>query len=522
MKHARSFAFLCLAIPVLLFAQGAFAAKNRIATALDTLDLSLRNRHTIISEHKHHIDSIKQNIDPQYCYRSCQELGAAYHGLNNDSSIHYYSLALNGAKAAADTASMRYVLPELSERLAKASRFRDAFRTLDTIDITSWNRYEKIHYFSSMSHIYIDAANYSNFAYRRDEHVEKAIESLDSLLTLIQTPMGHGLVSAQKHFLADSPTLALGELNEIFKDCDPFSPEYAVAAYMLATYYKDKPDREDEFLYYLILSANADAKRANGEAVSLVLLGEELMKRSELDRAFRYLSIAGELIGESNSIIYASEIAPALSRFAHVWSKREARTRRTFIIVLAILGAIIVALLLIIRRYRTMRHREAAHSKSLSTSLISRDIYINQLINLCGVYVEGLEEYNRLIARKLKVNQTQDLYEMIESGKMLDEQTEQFFEVFDNAVCKIYPNFIKELNSLLQPDKQVGALPGERLTPELRIIAFMRLGVTDSSRLSKFLGLSLNTIYTYRNRMKSRAKNRETFEQDIENLGKKA
>ena len=50
----------------------------------------------------------------------------------------------------------------------------------------------------------------------------------------------------------------------------------------------------------------------------------------------------------------------------------------------------------------------------------------------------------------------------------------------------------------------------------------MRLGVTDSTRLAKFLGLSLNTVYTYRNRMKNRAKKRETFETDILSIGKKA
>ena len=60
---------------------------------------------------------------------------------------------------------------------------------------------------------------------------------------------------------------------------------------------------------------------------------------------------------------------------------------------------------------------------------------------------------------------------------------------------------------------------GNKLTSELRILAFMRLGMDDSTQMARFLRLSLNTIYTYRNRKRSKAKNRDTFEQDIAKIG---
>ena len=47
----------------------------------------------------------------------------------------------------------------------------------------------------------------------------------------------------------------------------------------------------------------------------------------------------------------------------------------------------------------------------------------------------------------------------------------------------------------------------------------MRLGIDDSTRLSKFLGLSLNTIYTYRNKLKSRAVDRGSFEAEVKKIG---
>ena len=57
------------------------------------------------------------------------------------------------------------------------------------------------------------------------------------------------------------------------------------------------------------------------------------------------------------------------------------------------------------------------------------------------------------------------------------------------------------------------------LNTDLRILAFMRLGIEDSSRIAQVLNYSLNTIYAYRNRMKARAIDRENFEKDIMNIG---
>ena len=59
----------------------------------------------------------------------------------------------------------------------------------------------------------------------------------------------------------------------------------------------------------------------------------------------------------------------------------------------------------------------------------------------------------------------------------------------------------------------------ELLTTELRIFALIRLGVTDSNAIARFLGYSLATVYNYRSRMKNRAKgDKESFEQQVMNL----
>lgn len=50
---------------------------------------------------------------------------------------------------------------------------------------------------------------------------------------------------------------------------------------------------------------------------------------------------------------------------------------------------------------------------------------------------------------------------------------------------------------------------------ELRIYALVKLGITESTRIAQVLNYSVNTVYTYRNRMRNKAIDREHFEQQV-------
>jgi hypothetical protein len=91
--------------------------------------------------------------------------------------------------------------------------------------------------------------------------------------------------------------------------------------------------------------------------------------------------------------------------------------------------------------------------------------------------------------------------------------------VFDDAFLHIYPTFVADVNKLLRDDAQIQLKEGERLNTDLRILAFIRLGIEESGRIAQVLNYSLNTIYSYRNRMKMRAIDRENFEADIMKIG---
>ena len=79
-------------------------------------------------------------------------------------------------------------------------------------------------------------------------------------------------------------------------------------------------------------------------------------------------------------------------------------------------------------------------------------------------------------------------------------------------------DFINEVNNLLAPDDPIETKDEHQLTRELRILALIRLGITDNKEIASILRASIATVYTYRSRLKARAINKDTFEDDIKRI----
>ncbi len=145
----------------------------------------------------------------------------------------------------------------------------------------------------------------------------------------------------------------------------------------------------------------------------------------------------------------------------------------------------------------------------------TKEVYISQFLSLCSIYMDKLNQFCKIANRKISTGKVDDLYRLTKSGKFVEEQSKEFYDVFDNAFLHLYPNFITQVNALLRPDSQIELKDGELLNTDLRILAFMRLGIEESARIAQVLNYSINTIYAYRNRTKARAIDRDNFEDDI-------
>jgi DNA-binding CsgD family transcriptional regulator len=149
-----------------------------------------------------------------------------------------------------------------------------------------------------------------------------------------------------------------------------------------------------------------------------------------------------------------------------------------------------------------------------------KEEYIAQFFDICSGYINKLEDYRKLLYKKAGNKQHEELFNILKSTTLVDEERGKLYETFDTIFLNLYPSFVENFNSLLPPEEQIVLKPGERLNTELRIFALIRLGIIDSVRIAGFLRYSLGTIYNYRTRIRNNAVvSRDEFEEIVMNIG---
>lgn len=231
--------------------------------------------------------------------------------------------------------------------------------------------------------------------------------------------------------------------------------------------------------------------------------------------AYDYLSAALSEAVECNAplrIIQSSNIFPIIES-AHKAELRKSTVRIYIVMsIMAVLLAVLAITLYVLHRKNRLMNRMAVKLEEANNT---KDVYISQFLNLCSIYMDKLNQFNKMVNRKITTGKVDDLLKLTKQGKFIEEQSKEFYDVFDDAFLHIYPSFVSEVNKLLREEERIILRDGEKLNTDLRIIAFMRLGIEESTRIAQMLNYSVYTIYTYRNKLKNRAISRDTFEEDV-------
>ena len=109
----------------------------------------------------------------------------------------------------------------------------------------------------------------------------------------------------------------------------------------------------------------------------------------------------------------------------------------------------------------------------------------------------------------------------LKSDAFIDTERKVLYDEFDATFLGVFPDFVGQLNGLLREEDRIGEdLPPGKLSNELRIFALIRLGVTESAKISQFLKKSPSTIYNYRVKLRNAALcDRDEFEKKLMEIG---
>lgn len=494
---------------------GVSATDADVRDALRRLDGELARRPYYISLRQHRIDSLQEDCRKNG-NASLAALAHAYAGFNNDSALYY----LQRAEAEGSGSALHEARLHMAALLPLAGLFDSAETKLGQVDTTLLAPGKMPLYYDHARQMYsYFAAFFERYPELRGKYASLSLAMQKKLLGTLDPASDEYLFNLGEHaYLQGEHARARALLSELLARPGLSDMIRARAAHHLSAIAKAEGDDRTQ-LFYLAESAMSDAREATREVASLQELGAKLYTTGDIDRAYAYLSTALANAVECGAEVRMLESARSLPYIEQAYARKNAESRRFALWVVAGMALLVIVLIATLMFLRHEMHRMRLLQERLSAANHSKEVYISQFLSLCSVYMDKLKQFSKLVTRKIGAGQVDDLYRMAKNGKFIEEESREFYEVFDNAFLHIYPTFVADVNALLRPDEQLDLKDDNSLNTDLRILAFMRLGIEDSSSIAQVLNYSVNTIYTYRNRMKSRAADRDTFEADVMRIG---
>lgn len=508
-----------------------------VERSLIQLDNELKHRDHYLEKRVSRLDSLKkvrrglEGKDTVAWLETTMEIAKGYNSFNNDSAIIYYTKGYDAALEIA-TATPPSPLASTADSLQAEFRLRratymslsgfvsDAVNEYEAVDTSRMNDGLKATYHESGRQMYYFISSYyGGWLETYDYWNNRSIESQRQLIPLLDPASNEYHLNLGEYFYnireyARSREIMLNLIGKIKKD----SPTYAIATHILASIALTRGDR-NEHLYFLTQSAIADTRQATLEMASLQELAGVLYQMDDKRRAHEYISVAMNNAVESRASVRMKKTTELLSLVEGDHNSQIALWRTWMYAIIAVLVMCMFALIVSIFFLRRQLTRVARMKQELQDANQTKDVYLSQFLSLCSIYMDKLKQFGKVVNRKISAGQVDDLYKLTKSGKFVEEQSADFYKVFDDAFLHIYPNFVESVNSLLRPEERIVLADDEQLNSDLRILAFMRLGIDDTTRVAQILNFSVNTIYAYRNRLRNRAINRATFESDIMAIG---
>lgn len=482
--------------------------------ALTVLDDSLSRSDRFISRRQAEIDRLSDSLrrSGNSSAGLLLQIADRYTAFNNDSAMHYLHLGIDSPEIA-DKLPFRLRQAAL---LPLGGFFEWASRIYDSIPEESVPEQYKTLYYDSGRQMYSYMAAFAASQPRYHKLLnDRALERQQRLLELLpNNSIEYKFNLGEYYFLTGESGKARALLAEVVERLPVESNLRARAAHHLSTIAHAGKD-DDAYVYYLAQSALADVCSATREMASLQELGNRLYVMGDLNRAYTYLTQALANAVECGAPLRMIESSESLPIIERAKTEQINAKQRTVLIALGFAFVVVIGLIVSLLFLRREMRRMNVLQDHLRQSNRIKEVYISQFLNLCSIYMDKLNQFSNIVNRKITTGKVDDLYLLTKSGKFVEEQSHEFYNVFDNAFMHLYPDFVSQVNALLRPDQQIELKEGEVLNTDLRILAFMRLGIEESARIAQVLNYSLNTIYAYRNRTKARAINRETFEQDV-------
>jgi hypothetical protein len=532
----------------LLVATGASAGSQR-DSVLIRLNDAIDNKAYYDRLKEREVQNMKQllhtpDISPEQSYGVHREIARQYSKYIIDSAIYYTQQSIRMAREMGHPDWIVEGNLHLSHLYATAGMYIEAKNLLLDIDRQQLPQRLWPLYFETFSDFY------GYYGQSNNQDVNRRLDSAyrDSLLAVLDTAsLSYKIHTAVRLVHTWQLEEAERQLLSIFRTTPETTPDYALVAYLLGLVYT-RLDNVEWQRKYFALSAITDIRNATKDHAALQSLALSYYASGDVERAYTYMKSVMDDIAFGNVRFRVIELSSLYSIINTAYLDKGAKQKQElqrYLLLISILSFFLI--IAIVYVYKQMRKvsgiRQELYATNRKLTELNQNItlaneklykvnaqlseanhikeeYIAHFFDRCSAYIDKLEDYRKMLNKKAGSNQHEELFRMLKSTTLVDEERKKLYETFDTIFLNLYPTFVENFNSLLINEEKVVLKQGERLNTELRIFALIRLGITDSIKIAGFLRYSLSTIYNYRTKARNKAAvSRDEFEVLVMGIG---
>ena len=537
---------IILILMVLTTESRAQQASNR--QLYQTLDSLIEHYDQLTADKERRVAAIKEGVKgitltTEQQYDLNQRLYDEYVAYKFDSAFYYIDKNVKALRKSGNHNRFAASAVRMAHILAVTGLFDRARRLLDEVAVDSINDQQKIAFYNQQSELNLyrsEMAQNTEYFY---DYIQR-VQYYRQLVIQIAPKDSYDYIFNQATYICEAgdTNKAIQMLEDYLLKLEEGTRAYSIVTSTLAFFYQTK-EMQQQQERYLLLSAISDERCAIRENNSLRILSEILMNRGNNDDAYRYLLQAISEARFYGSRIRMMQVGRMAPQILQLYDAERTQTQQRTNLLLAIISFISLVLAGIIIYTLRLYHKKhaaglqiiemnkilAKHTEEIETVNTQmkeanriKEEYIGRFLELSSMLLSNTEQRMKQLNRLARERKLEELYAELKTMEPVNTGIRTFHSHFDTAFLNIYPHFISEVNKLLTPENQFitdnDGATAKRLTTELRILALIRLDITDNQEIADILRSSITTIYTYRSKLKAKALNKETFEDDVRKI----
>jgi len=527
------------------------SAQNTSDSLLNELDITVENFQQYATQKELKMNKLKELLiyssSDSLKYDICCKLYDEYKSYKSDSALTYARRKLQIAEKLKNNRSIIDSRLNLASIMGVTGMYKEALDILGTVDIENATDL-KAYYFHIYRTLYGFMTDYAVSMQEKRKYDELTSAYRDSLLASNEPSSSpHIMVKSDQLIVRKQYDEALNLLLKYFPTIKDDIHTKAIIAYSIAQAYEGMNERTLQ-KKWLTISAVNDLQSATKEYISLRTLAFLLYEDGDVSRAYNYMkrSLDDALFCNARLRTYEiSKMMPIIDKAYQVQTESRQRLMLITLISISILSVLLIIAVFFV--YRQMKKLALARknlsevneqlselnhelsrinielkdaNRTLTESNLIKEEYIGRYMDQCSKYIDKLDNYRRTLNKTAVSGKIDDLLQAIKSKQFIEDELKEFYTNFDNTFLQLFPGFVDDFKNLLIDDEYLQLKSGQLLNTELRIYALIRLGISDSVKISHFLRCSLSTIYNYRTKIRNKAVgSRDEFELKVMLIG---